>query len=296
MVANEVPGLVKAILFESGQTVEKGDLLVQLDDEVDQAELGSLKAAERLAEIEFKRNAKLVNEKTVSQADYDRAKATLEGATALRVAKQAEIRQKAILAPFAGALGIRAINLGEYLSPGSKIVALQSLDPVYVDFSLPERYLGQLQEGQIIDIGVQAFPNEVFTGKISVVSPRVEIATRSVSVRATLSNPEYKLRPGMFANVTTRLGDTREYLTLPERAITFNPYGDTVFVVEEQDGKQMVNRRQVQTGAVKDGRIAILSGLELGETVVAAGQNKLRNGQAVVIDNSVQLDAQSIGE
>lgn len=296
MVANEVAGLVKAILFESGQTVAAGDKLVQLDDAVDQAELGSLKAAERLAEIEFQRNAKLVNEKSVSRADYDRSRATLDGAVAMRVAKEAEIRQKAILAPFDGVLGIRAIDLGQYLSPGSEIVSLQSLDPIYVDFSLPERYLGQLAAGQTIDVSVQAFPGQHFSGQISVVSPRVTTTTRNVPVRASLANPEHKLRPGMFADVTTRLGDSREVLTLPERAITFNPYGDSVFVVEEQDGKQVVNRRQVQTGAVENGRIVILSGLELGETVVAAGQNKLRNGQTVVIDNSVSLDPDAIGE
>lgn len=296
MVANEAPGLVKSILFESGQTVAEGDKLVQLDDSVDQAELGSLKAAERLAEIEFKRNAKLVNEKSVSRADYDRSRAALDGATALRVAKEASIRQKAILAPFAGVLGIRAIDLGEYLSPGSDIVSLQSLDPLYVDFSLPERYLEQLSAGQGIDVAVQAFPHETFTGAISVVSPRVETATRSVQVRATLPNPEHKLRPGMFAEVTTHLGDVHDVLTIPERAISFNPYGDTVFVVEQQDDKQVVNRRQVTTGDTVNQRIAIQSGLKQGEVVVVDGHNKLRNGQQVVIDNSVQLDAQAVGE
>ncbi len=296
MVANEVAGLVQAIDFESGQTVVKGDKLVQLDNDVDRAELASLIAAERLAEIEFQRNAKLVNEKSVSRADYDRSRATLDGATALRVAKEEALKQKTILAPFDGVLGIRAINLGEYLPPGSEIVSLQSLAPIYVDFSLPERYLSELTVGQRVEIQVQAFPDVNFMGEISVVSPRVEEATRSVSVRATLANHEHKLRPGMFANVMTRLGNEQEVLVLPERAITFNPYGDTVFVVEEQEGGTIVTRRQVQTGEVKNGRIVILAGLEAGEIVVGAGQNKLRNGQSVVIDNSVALDPESIGE
>ncbi len=294
-IANEIAGLVKSIHFESGQQVAAGDLLVQLDDDVDRAELAGLVAAQRLAELTYERAARLVKEKSVSRSDYDQAKAALDGAAALVHSKQASIRKKAIRAPFAGELGIRSVDLGQYLAPGSQIVSLQSLDPIFVDFSLPERDLAQVALGQTVDVAVQAYPEQRFSGVISAVSPRIDAGTRSVKIRATLANTEQRLRPGMFAQVRTMLPARVDVLTLPERAITYNPYGNSVFVIEEKDDQLLVQRRQVETGELRAGRIEILQGLEEGDRVVSAGHNKLRNGQSVQIDNSVELDGK-VGE
>jgi membrane fusion protein (multidrug efflux system) len=292
-VANEVAGIIRSIEFESGQSVNAGDLLVQLDDEADRADLAALVAKKRLAELNFARARKLLKEKTVSQSAFDEAKAELDSAAALVEAKRATIAKKAVRAPFDGALGIREVDLGQYLAPGSRIVSLQSKTPILVDFNLPERHLADLRDGQSVQISVQAYPQRTFTGVISTVSPRVEQATRSVHIRSEFENPDGVLKPGMFASVRVELPVRSGVLTLPERAVTYNPYGDTVFFIEEKDGGLTVNSRPVQTGAVRDGRIEIIAGLEEGDRVASDGLNKLRNGQAVTVDNSVQLDTQA---
>ncbi len=292
-VANEAAGQVNEIHFESGQQVQAGTLLVQLDDEVDRAELAGLKAAQKLAELNFERAARLVKEKSVSRSDYDQARAALDSTAALVASKQATIHKKAIGAPFTGQLGIRQVDLGQYLAPGSEIVSLQALDPIYVDYSLPERNLSVLSVGQAVEVRVQAYPGKTFKGSISAVSPLIAADTRSVSIRATLENPEQLLRPGMFAEVFTLQPQRAGVLTLSERAITYNPYGNSVFVIEDKDGQLTAQRRQVETGIVRDGRIELIKGITEGEQVVSAGHNKLRNGQAVKIDNSVELSGQA---
>lgn len=292
-VANEIAGVVQTIAFESGQRVAAGDLLLQLDDAADRAELAGLVAARRLAELTFERSAKLIKEKTVSRSSYDEARAALDSTAALVAAKQEALRKKAIRAPFAGVLGIRQVDLGQYLPPGSEIVTLQALDPVFVDYALPERYLGTLTPGQTVEVAVQAYPQRRFSGTLSAISPRIETASRSVRIRASLGNPDHLLRPGMFADVRTLQPARDGVLTLPERAITFNPYGNSVFVVLEKDGQTRVQRRQVETGETREGRIEIVSGLAEGDQVVTAGHNKLRNDQPVKIDNSIELDGQA---
>jgi len=288
-VSNEIAGQVRAIHFESGQQVSAGDLLVQLDDEVDRAELAGLVAAQRLGEITFERAARLVKEKSVSRSEYDQARAALDSAASLVASKQAIIRKKAVRAPFTGELGIRQVDLGQYLAPGAEIVSLQSLDPIYADYSLPERYLGDLAVGQAIEVDVQAYPQSHFTGRIDAISPRIAAGTRSIRVRARLENPAKQLRPGMFAEVRTLLPPRSGVLTLPERAISYNPYGNSVFVIEDRDGQLVVQRRQIETGEVRERRVEIRAGLAAGDRVVSAGHNKLRNGQPVVIDNVVEL-------
>ena len=292
-VSNEVAGIVRSLSFDSGQQVATGDLLVQLDDAADRADLASLVAAERLAELNFNRVQKLIKEKTVSQSSFDEARATLDSAAAQVAAKQANIAKKAIRAPFAGALGIRKVDVGQYLGPGSEIVTLQALEPMLADYSLPERYLSDLSPGQGVEISVQAYPQRVFKGVISAISPRIDMPTRSVQVRATFDNPEQVLRPGMFAQVRTVLPARSDVLTLPERAIAYNPYGNAVFLIQEKDGNLSVESRPVKTGDVRAGRIEILQGLAEGDRVVTDGLNKLRNGQGVTIDNTVQLDAKT---
>ncbi len=288
-VSLEIAGQVREILFESGAGVSAGDLLLQLDDSVDKAELKGLLAERRLAQLEFARAEKLLTDKLASQSNYDQAQARLQSADARLDAKRALVAKKAIRAPFTGMLGIRQVNIGQYLEPGAQIVSLQQLDPVYVDYALPERYISMVALGQAIRIKVKAFPAEQFTGRISAIDPRVDRNTRSARIRATLANPGLQLRPGMFAEVQTLLPERDNVLTVPQTAITYNPYGDTVFVVQEKNSELVVENRQIQTGSVRDGRVEITAGLSAGERVVSAGQLKLRNGQQVVLDETDRL-------
>ncbi len=284
-VTNEIAGTVKQILFESGQSVAQGDPLLKLDDSVDQAELRGLTAERDLAAVQYRRLAKLLKDKSVSTADVDQARATLDSAQAQVASKQAQIAKKLISAPFAGRLGIRQVDLGEYLAPGSGIVPLQMLDPIYVDFSLPERHLAELHTGQGLTVAVQAWPGQTFQGRISALNPGIDTASRTLKVRATLANPDQHLRPGMFAQVRVLLPAQTQVLTLPDTAITYNPYGDSVFVILEDPKGLTVQRRQVETGETQAGRVAVLKGLKAGERVVSAGQVKLRNGMAVTLDS-----------
>lgn len=289
-VSNEIAGQVKAIHFSSGQRVDRGDLLLELDDSVDRAELEGFIAERRLAQVEFKRVAELYKKRSVARSEYDQAQAKLQNAQAQVASQQALIEKKAIRAPFPGLLGIRQVDLGQYLAPGSHIVSLQSLDPLYVDFSLPERDLASLYVGQPVSFRVPAYPKRSFVGEISAIDSRVNEATRNVRVRATVGNEDERLRPGMFAEVQTQLPHREEVLTLPSTAITYNPYGDSVFIVENRQGQLLVEPRWVKTGGTRNGRIAIKEGLDAGELVVTAGQLKLRKGQQVRIDNTINLD------
>ena len=284
-VSSEVAGVVSAIHFESGQAIRKGEPVIDLQADSDRAELRGLKALNRLAQIKFRRTAKLLPERSLSQADYDEAKATLDSTEAAVAAKQALIEKKRIIAPFDGILGIREADLGQYLAPGSPIVLLEALDPIHCDFALPERYLASLATGQTVTLAVQAYPDEIFQGRITALNPAVEVATRNLRVQATLENPDHRLRPGMFAEVRVLLPQREQVLTLPEGAITYNPYGDSVFEVLEGEQGLTVQRRQIETGESRQGRVEIRSGLSPGARVVSAGQVKLRNGVAVVLDD-----------
>ena len=308
MVNNEVPGQVEAIRFESGDQVRAGQPLLQLDTEVDQADLRGLQASLELADIKLSRNAKLLRDRAVSQGDYDELSAALTQARAAVAAKQALIQKKTIRAPFDGQLGIRQVNLGQYLAEGSEIVALEALDPVFVDYKLPERDLSKLREGQPVEVRVTAYPDQVFTGRIQAISPAVDQVTRNAQVRAELRNPDGRLRPGMFAKVATLLPERDRVLTLPRRAVSFNTYGDSVFVIQqastdgageatgepttessqappsgEQPAKLTVARKQIVTGGVRGDMVEVVSGLAGGDRVVLAGHQKLRNGAEVQI-------------
>ena len=295
LVTTEVAGQVQDILFDYGQHVAQGDVILQLDDSVDRADLEGLIAQRTLAKLQFERARKLLRDKSVSQSEYDQTRAQLDIAEAAVASKRAVINKKKIRAPFSGQLGISDINLGQYLSPGAAIVSLQALDPVYVDYTLPERHFEQVSVGQKILVNVHAFPDHTFEGGITAINPGVDPATRSARLRATLKNPDNLLRNGMFAEVRTVLPAREGIATLPRTAITYNPYGESVFVIQEQDGGKVVERRTVKTGEVREGRVEIVNGLEPGEQVVSAGQVKLRNGQAVVVDNSVKLDGKVSG-
>lgn len=290
IVSAEVAGVIRDIQFDSGQRVEQGDLLLQLDDEVDQAELAALEADLKLAEITRDRLQRVVSGNLGSRSDLDEAEATLDSTEARVEAKRALIRKKTIRAPFSGELGIRRVNPGQYLAPGGEVARLVALDPIFVEYQLPERHLSSLSVDQAVNIRVQAAPGRVFSGRLYAISPSIETASRSVTIRALFDNPERILLPGMFAEVDTLLPEQEAVMTLPERAVTFNPYGDAVFVVNDGDPRT-VKRVQIKTGGVTNGRIEILSGLEDGAEVVTDGHNKLRNGQPVQIDNSNTPDA-----
>lgn len=292
-VTNEIAGLVENINFKSGQRVDKGELLLQLSDSTDQAELRGLLAEERLAELQFERAERLLKQKSVSRSTYDEAQAHLDNARAQVASKRAEIQKKQIQAPFSGQLGIRQVDLGGYLAPGSRIVLLQALDPIYLNYSLPERYFSMISPGQKVTVKMQAYPDRMFAGRITAISPGINPETRSIQVQATLDNPEHLLRPGMFAEVRTLLPESKQVLTLPRTAITYNPYGDMVFVIKEKEGNLVVQQQQVQTGQVRRGRVEIVEGLQRGERVVSAGQVKLRSGQRVQISDTEVLYGQA---
>jgi membrane fusion protein (multidrug efflux system) len=307
LVNNQVAGQVERILFESGDMVRVGQALVQLDTEVDAADLAGLLASLDLAETQLRRNRKLLKDRAVSQADLDEINAQVSQAKAQVQSKQALIDKKTIRAPFDGQLGIRRVNLGQFLAAGSAIAELEALDPVYVDYALPERHLAKLSVGQQVQITVTAYPDRTFDGRILAVSPAVDRETRNVQIRALFENPERLLRPGMFARVETLLPQKDKVLTLPREAVTFNTYGDSVFVIEEQSAgdadtaasgqpandaheaaggqgtRLVVQRRQIRTGDVRGDQVEVLDGLSEGERVVSAGQVKLRNGDAVTV-------------
>ncbi|WP_058554189.1 efflux RND transporter periplasmic adaptor subunit [Thiohalocapsa sp. ML1] len=297
MVNNEVAGQVNAINFESGDRVSKGQALVQLDTTVDEADLAGLQASLQLAEIKLERNTKLLRDRAVSQGDFDETSAEVSRSRAAVAAKRALIEKKTIRAPFDGVLGIRQVDLGQYLSEGSSIVALEALDPVFVDYRLPERNLAKLAVGQPVQVRVAAYPERVFTGRVQAISPAVDQGTRNVQLRAELPNRDDLLRPGMFAKVATLMPQRDAVLTLPRRAVSFNTYGDSVFVIEEQPAgageaaaadtgqgtKLVVNRRQITTGDVRGDLVEVRAGLAEGDRVVLAGHQKLRNGVEVQI-------------
>ena len=285
-VSSDMAGLVREINFESGQQVAQGDVLLKLDDEVDQADLQGLQSELELARLRFERVSRLIKERSVSQSDYDTAQAELASARAHVASKRASIAKKVIRAPFDGTLGLRAVSLGQFLPAGSSIAPLVKLDPVYVDFSLPERYLPQLAVGQSVKISVQS-NQQAFSGRLAAIDPDVDASTRQIRMRAEFPNPEALLRPGMFARVTLDLGRNEAVLTVPRVAVTYAPYGDAVYVIEEADGALTVQQRQVRPGATIGERVVIESGLSAGERLVLTGQVKLRNGAQVQIDNTV---------
>lgn len=283
-VSNEIAGIVKTIYFDSGQHVNKGELLLELDMETDQAELKGLLAEKKLAQIQFDRSNKLLNKDFVSKSDYDQNLALLDQNNASVQTKKAIIEKKMIRAPFSGELGIRNVDLGQYLMPGASIVTLQQIAPIFIDFQIPERHLSQVKLDQQVQLSVQAYPGKVFNGKITTISPLIERNSRSLQIRATLLNTDRLLYPGMFAEVQLVSDQIRQVLTLPDTAISYNPYGNFVFIIESTDQGLTVKSRQVDTGMTRTGRVEITKGLKAGERVVSAGQIKLRNGMQVTID------------
>ncbi|MGD9171694.1 MAG: efflux RND transporter periplasmic adaptor subunit, partial [Candidatus Thiodiazotropha sp.] len=296
-VTAELGGKIEEIAFESGDRVKKGDLLVRIDVSAEQAQLRSAEAAAKLARINLDRNRDLRANKTVSQADLDTAEANFKQATAQVDNVSATIAKKTLRAPFAGQLGLRQVNLGQVVEQGTPVVTLQTIDPIYVDFSLPQQQFSILATGTQVRVTTDAALETVFNGKIIAINPEIDLMTRSVRVRAKLSNKDELLRPGMFAKVEIMLPDDDEVLAIPATAILYAPYGDTVFVVDEIENeasgkKQQVLRQQVvRLGDTQGDFVAVLSGLNKGEQVVTSGVFKLRPKMAVVVDNSLAPEA-----
>ncbi|PSF05255.1 efflux transporter periplasmic adaptor subunit [Marinobacter fuscus] len=291
-VANELPGVITQINFESGKTVQKGDVLVRLDAAIDEAALRTRRAEAQLAEQEFKRVSDLLPKRAVSQSQYDEAKANFDAARARVNEAEAQLNKKVIRAPFDGKLGIRMVDQGQYIATGTPIVEINMLNPIYVDYTLSEKFLPDVDQGYPVSVTVAAVPDQSFEGEVSAINTSVNPETRTVRIRATLDNEENLLRPGMFATIQTGQPRDNEVVTLPRTAISYNTYGNFVYVVEENDtGELIVSRRTVTTGEVRDGRAAVLSGLEEGDTVVAKGLLRLRAGQHVDIQDESGQEA-----
>lgn len=290
----QVGGIVSAIHFKSGTEVAAGTLLVQLDDKEDVAKLDQLKAQATLARITYERDLRQLRANAVSRQVVDTDEQNLKADEAAVAEQQATVNDKSVRAPFAGKLGLRQVDLGQYLAPGTTMVGLQALDPLYVDFTLPQQALAEISVGQPVKVRVDTYPNEDFTGTISAINSAVDTATRNLQVRATIRNPGHRLLPGMFATVTIDVGAPQRYVTLRQTAITYNPYGSTVFLVEDKgkgpDGQPelVVNQTFVTTGETRGDQVVIVKGITPGQRVVTAGQMKLHNGTRVRIDNTVQ--------
>lgn len=282
-VKTELEGTIRRLAFESGAAVAEGDLLVELDTSVEAAQLAGLEAQARLAELNVTRARDLRTNSSNTQADLDAAEATLLQTRSGVDQFRATIAKKRILAPFAGRLGIALVYPGQFLGKAEPIVQLETLDPVYVDFTLPQQTVGQVAAGQTVRVRVDAFPDRVFEGTIAAIAPRISEATRSISLRATVANRDEVLRPGMFGRVEVVLPGTEHAIVLPTAAIVYNPYGNFVYVVEAGVARQ----RFIRTGAQRGNLVSVLSGLKPGETIVTSGQIKLRNGSPVQVDNTV---------
>jgi membrane fusion protein, multidrug efflux system len=289
-VTAELTGKVVNVAFESGRRVKAGEVLVQQDTSAEQAQLRAAEAAAALAEVNFERAKKLLPQRVGSQSDYDRSEAEFKQAAAQRDNIRTMIAKKTLRAPFGGRLGIRGVNLGQVLNSGDPIVSLQALDPILVNFLLPQQRLAAVGEGFRVRVTSDALTDQVIEGEITAIDPQIDSATRNVRLQATVANPEERLRPGMFVHVAVVLPAMQEVLAIPATAVQYAPYGNSVFVLQEvQDGPSgMVVRQQVvELGEKRGDFVAVRSGLREGDVVVSTGVFKLRNGQAVVVDNTL---------
>jgi membrane fusion protein (multidrug efflux system) len=289
IVAPEIAGTVTEIAFESGATVNKGDLLVKLDTSSEDAQLRAIEAQVQLAKLNADRARQLRADKTVSQSELDQAEATLLENQANADNIRATIAKKTIRAPFAGRLGIRLVNLGEQLDVGKSIVSLQSLTPVYVDFSLPQQDLEKLRTGLKVLVTSDAYPDRKFEGDLTAINPDLNATTRSIQLRASFANADQSLRPGMFVRVQVELPGEEKVLAIPATAVLSAPYGDAVYLIEPQVAGGVTNlvaqQKFIRTGRAFGDFVSVESGLKSGDRVVAAGQFKLHNGDRVLVNN-----------
>ncbi|MES2998165.1 MAG: efflux RND transporter periplasmic adaptor subunit [Pseudomonadota bacterium] len=292
-VTTELAGLVRTIYFKPGSEVKAGDVLVQLNADSDIALLHALEAQAKLAEIIYRRDMAQFAIKAISKATLDSDQQNLKNLQAQVAQQAATVAKKTLVAPFTGRLGISAVNPGQYLNAGDQVVPLQVLDPLYADFYVPQQNLIQLQIGSLVRINTDAYPDKTFTGEITTINPMVDVKTRNVEVEATIANPHFELYPGMFISVEVKIAAPKRYLTLPQTSISFNPYGEIAYIVQQKikdkKGKPVLSVLQtfVTTGDKRGDQIAVLEGIKEGDIVVTSGQLKLKNGSVVVINNSV---------
>ncbi len=293
-LALEVPGIVDEILFKEGDEVKAGTVLARLRSGDEEARLNALDASAQLAASTFERNRRQFEAKAISQASLDVDSANLKNARAAVEQQRAILAKKVVRAPFAGKLGVRMVDVGQYIQPGTAIVTLQALDPIYADFYLPAQQVGRVDVGQKAMIRIDNDSPTGVAGAITAINPKVESSSRNVLVRATLPNPTEKLLPGTSVNVDIDTGAAQRYITLPQTAITYNPYGDTVFIAEEngkdEQGKPKYKARQtfIVTGPTRGDQVAVLEGVKEGDTVITAGGTKLQNETPLIINNAVQ--------
>jgi membrane fusion protein, multidrug efflux system len=293
VVSSELGGVVSQIAFENGGTAKKGDLLVQLDASAEEALLRSAEAEAELARQDLERTRGLASQKVVSKAELDAAQSKFNRMNAVVDQMRSNIRKKTIIAPFDGQLGIRQVNVGQMINAGQQVVPLTSLDPVFADFALPQQYLGQLTPGLEVHVSTDALPGRVFNGKLTAMNSMVDSNTRNITLQATLENADHALRPGMFAKAEVTLPEKHKTLVVPGSAISYAPFGDSVFVIEkkkdEKTGKEseVIRQQFVRVGEARGDFVAITQGLKAGELVVGTGVFKLRNGMTVTINNDL---------
>ncbi len=291
-VTTEVTGLVRSLRFKSGDQVKSGQVLVELNADAEMAQQRALEAAADLAATVYERDKAQFEVQAISQAQLDADAADLKNKRAQAAAQAALVAKKVLRAPFAGRLGITTVNPGQYLNTGDKVVTLQAVDPIYVDFKLPQQQLATISNGQAVNLTTDAFPGVRFAGKITAVDPRVDASTRNFQAEATVPNSDQRLLPGMFVRVAVLAGGTKRYLTLPQTAITYNPYGATVFLARRKPGgteKDLIAQQSFVTlGPTRGDQVAVLRGVSEGDLVVTSGQLKLNNGAPLVVNNSLQ--------
>jgi len=292
-VSADLPGTVDTITFDSGNFVHEGDVLVQLDTRQERAQLAALEAQRDLAKINYDRMRQLVNEGVISRMDYDKSTAEQKQTEANVGEIKATIQRKTIRAPFSGILGIRQVNLGQYMSAGTAIVSLQALNPIYANFNVPQQVMSQMRPGQSVRISTDGASGHEYTGRVNALESTVDESTRNVQVQATLANADNKLRPGMFVQVEIGVGAQRSLFPLPASAINYAPFGDSVYIVTDlkgPDGKTYRGVRQqfVKVAGARGDQVGIVSGLNQGDEVVSSGAFKLRNGAAVAVNYKIQ--------
>ena len=293
-VTTEVDGIVDSIGFESGGSVQAGQILLTLDRKVDRAQLQALEAQAKLADIQVKRDRKLLAQKAISESQLDQSTAQAQAARADVAAQRARVDLKVIRAPFSGELGIRKVDLGDHLAPGAPIVSLQSLDPIYVNFKLPQQQLAAVHVGQSVDVSVDMDGDRWLKGHLTAIDPLIDTSTRNFAAQATFENPDHVLRPGMFVRLEIDLGSSENVIAVPQTAISFNPYGDSVWIIgKDKNGKLTAERRVVKTGRRRGDFVQIVAGLEAGDQVATSGLLKLRNGVPVKINNRIQPTAET---
>jgi membrane fusion protein, multidrug efflux system len=288
VVTTELAGLVRTVNFKSGDEAKNGAVLVELNPDSDIAQLHALQAAADLSQTTYNRDKIQLEAQAISQAVLDSDAADLKNRRAQAESQAALVAKKTLRAPFAGKLGITTLNPGQYLNPGDKVVTLEAIDPILVDFRVPQLQLARVSKGQVLHVTTDAFPGEVFEGTVTAIDPLVDSASRNFQVEAAVTNSSKRLLPGMFAQVAVQSGEKKRYLTLPQAAITYNPYGATVFLANKAaDGTLTAQQVFVTVNGTRGDQAAIVSGVKEGDTVVTSGQLKLKNGTVLLVDNSV---------